>query len=321
MTAGTANDSLAARLADVERHLERLLASGWRNAAPDRAGLGTIADELTELGLPDFAERLRAIDQAGDPAEALQRIAVATAACRMLQARLMAPPPASPTLRPIPAPKERTGPRLLVIAPLSVGGQSVWACARLERGVAAELVLLESPPTAEATAAPEANGRGFLRQIMRQPQSASAEPTPWLRAELHLDLEWRATLPLSSGTVDLRAPIEECALLCPEEKDDVAAHARGTLHAGKASDHDVVVRAGGALRLRVVERALAATYTWIDPSMRQAFDRAITDQGWAIAWVTQQALVPLAIVRPGGMLRRGQFTPLTPGTASIPLPD
>ncbi len=315
---------LAARLGEVEHFLDRILASGWRNAEGDRAGLGGLADELAELGLTEFGDRLRAIGQAADAAEALQRIAIATAACRMLQARLIAALPAPTALESLHAGKAIAPPRLLVVAPMNVAGQELWACTRLERGVAAELVLLEPPaprPIDSTAASQLASRSGFLRQLIGGAPSSGAPTAPWLRAELHEDLLWRETLPLGDGTIDRRVATQGGALLFPEEKDDVAARARASLHRGGANDHDVVVRAGGALRLRVVERALSATYTWLDPTMQSAFERSIGDDGWAVAWVTPQSLTPLAIIRPGGLLRRAQLAPLVLGAASVPLGD
>src|SRR5262249_25659418 len=86
---------IAARLLGVEARLERLLASGWRNAGSEAADFGSEPDALAALGLAQVAERLRAVATAPSATEALPAIVLATAACRLLRARLpaaVAPP-------------------------------------------------------------------------------------------------------------------------------------------------------------------------------------------------------------------------------------
>ena len=85
--AATARE-LVERLRQVEERLERLLTSGWRQSRTEAADLRQDADALTEAGLPELAARVRAVAEANDSAEALQAIALATSACRLLRARL-----------------------------------------------------------------------------------------------------------------------------------------------------------------------------------------------------------------------------------------
>ena len=87
--AATARE-LVERLRQVEERLERLLTSGWRQSRTEAADLRQDADALAEAGLPELAARIRAVAEANDPAEALQAIALATSACRLLRARLPA---------------------------------------------------------------------------------------------------------------------------------------------------------------------------------------------------------------------------------------
>jgi hypothetical protein len=326
MSSLAGEESVATTLAEVERHLERTLASGWRGAEGEVAELTRFAGELAEAGLTDFAERLGALGQAADASEALRRIALCHAACRMLQARLISPPPAPTGLQPIPATKEAGSPRLLVVAPLVVAGRPVWACARLERGVAVELVLVEAPPaepppeTAVPTARPSI-ARRMLGRLTGGADASRAPTGPWLHAELRSELAWQETLPLAASAVHLHALGAGEPLHLPREKEDIAAQAREGIHTSNVVDGEILVRAGGALRLRKVERVLMPGYVWLDAGIPATFERAVSDEGWAIAWMVGQALAPLAIVRPGGILRQAQLLPLIPGAEPLSLAE
>src|SRR4051812_27326378 len=99
---------IAERLRRVEDRLERLLASGWHHASAEAADLAAEADTLAALGLEALAERLRAVAAATRADEALAAIALATAACRLLRARLPADSPPPGAWTPLAAPD---GPR------------------------------------------------------------------------------------------------------------------------------------------------------------------------------------------------------------------
>src|SRR4051794_15364785 len=81
-------EEIASRLRHVEDRLERLLVSGWRNVGAEPADLAAEADALAALGLTEVADRMRAVAAAPSAAEALSAIALASAACRLLRARL-----------------------------------------------------------------------------------------------------------------------------------------------------------------------------------------------------------------------------------------
>jgi hypothetical protein len=229
-------------------------------------------------------------------------------------------------LQPLAATQESDAPRLLVVAPLVSAGRSVWACARLERGVAVELVLVEAPTLDPSPEAPAAVDRpGFARRVLGRLTGAAdasrAPAGPWLRAELRSELRWQETLPLASGAVHRHGLGAGDPLHLPREKDDVAAQARAGLHGGQVADGEILVRAGGALRLRQVERTLMPGYVWLDPNIPPVFERALGDGGWAIVWMVGQSLAPLAVVRPGGLLRQAQLVPLIPGGQPLPLAE
>src|SRR5437870_3901374 len=126
--------AMAERLRRVEDRLERLLASGWRNAGAEAADLAGEADGLAALGLAHLAERLRAVAAAPSAAEALPAIALASAACRLLRARL--PTDAAPAgrwahLLQADDPPETAAERLIPVARMAVGDGEAWACVRL----------------------------------------------------------------------------------------------------------------------------------------------------------------------------------------------
>ena len=169
---------IAARLLRVEARLERLLASGWRNAGAEAADLGPEADALAALGLAQIAERLRAVATAASATEALPAIVLAAAACRLLRARLRAaaaPPGQCTDLRDTELPEPTTD-QLLPLARLALADGEAWACVRLRGAIPAELFLLEPlpPRPGEAVAAPLPPPRG---------ESATPSPRPaWRRA-------------------------------------------------------------------------------------------------------------------------------------------
>jgi hypothetical protein len=77
-----------ARVRGIEARLERLLASGWRNAAGEADELRALTDGLEELGLSGLAARVRAVAAARSAKDALGAVSLALAACRLMRTHL-----------------------------------------------------------------------------------------------------------------------------------------------------------------------------------------------------------------------------------------
>src|SRR4051812_36035335 len=139
-------EEIAGRLRHVEDRLERLLVSGWRNAGAEPADLAAEADTLAALGLAGVADRVRAVAAAPSAAEALPAIALATAACRLLRARLTtdtAPAGEWTSLATTAGAPESAASRLIPVARMVLADGEAWACVRLRGGFPAAWLLLE----------------------------------------------------------------------------------------------------------------------------------------------------------------------------------
>src|SRR5262249_34696029 len=153
---------------------------------------------------PELAARVRAVAEAGGPTEALQAIALAKSACRLMRVRL--PIQGVPEgWTPLNPPKKSRGSRtegLMPIARLILDGREVWACARPNRS---ELLLVEPPFPAEAPAEtpavqPQSGGIfGRLRRQLGQARGGEAPaPSRWLNDRLRGALRWQAQYPLGA---------------------------------------------------------------------------------------------------------------------------
>jgi hypothetical protein len=66
---------------------------------------------------------------------------------------------------------------------------------------------------------------------------------------------------------------------------------------------------GYAAAIQVKELSVKAIddYAWCDPAMARIFQSRGSASTWAIAWVHQALIAPLAIVVPGGLLHPPQL--------------
>jgi hypothetical protein len=281
------------RLHDVQSRLERLVAAGWRNAAAELPALRDEADVFAELGLADFATRLRSIAAATSPTEALRAQTLALAACRMLRARL-APGDRSPDRwQPLLAPRRRRGAEPDMIQPLcrySLAGVEVWSCLR-SRGFAVEWVLVD--PT----------------------DLASGDASPWLRKPLYGHLHWRARFPLGAGR-DVHVDALDHPSWESTEPAAVDPHAafRRRLAPGKLREDKLPVWGGGSVHLAPLDRAKLEGYVWLDPIVPVNLARMELGDLWALVWDQEGTPVVIAAVTEGGrLLKRLSIVHLVPG--------
>lgn len=315
------------RLRQVEDRLERLLASGWRNASAEAADLTSEADGLADLGLSEFAGRLRRVAAATSVREALPAIALALSACRLLRARLAvdAAPPGS--WAPLVAAKKRStaaSDRVLPVARVALADdEEVWACTRVSRGFASELLLIE-PPQLEATFSDVVqSASGLVTRLFRGRKGTagsagdSAErgvTFPWLRRSIQGQLRWRARYPLGASGEVQHCVLEDASWAAvPKDEEDPLAPFRETLASGKLEDGQMVVRGGGQLRVKQLEAAMATSYVWPAPSTEAAFRSVVSDRHWALAWMQGALTTPLALIVPGGRLHKPRLIHLVPG--------
>jgi hypothetical protein len=206
------------------------------------------ADALAALGLPELAQRLRAVATAGTAAEALAAVALATAACRLLRARL--PTDGAPAGAWSPLAAQRKGKaggaeRLVPVGRLPLGQGEVWGCVRL-RGSAADQWLLVEPLPLEERPGEAVTKGGMVGRFLRRDR-APTEPEgeagggavawPWLRRQVRGRQRWRARYPLgASGEVQVCTLEEPEWLPRPEPDDDSLARFRQSLSGGKIKD-------------------------------------------------------------------------------------
>jgi hypothetical protein len=301
---------IGARLAAVEERLERLLGGGWRSSAGDRAELAVEADALAELGLAELANRLRAVAAAETAAAALPALAVATAACRLVRSRLPLPPPPDEEWAPlaVAAGREWKPELLLPICRFPVGGDEAWACVRPKAAAAHDWVLVTPP----------GNDMGGQRAF----PLAIEEQAHWLRRPFRARLRWRRRLPLGSGDEVAMCDAVDAAWCSPTEKlADTTEHFRKRAHKNDLKDEVSVLWNGGWLIERRLEPAAIDDYLWLDEAARATFRQAAgRDDVWAIVWRPGAFEVPLALIRPGGLLRPARLVHLLPGAPADRLP-
>jgi hypothetical protein len=329
-------DETARRLRRVEERLERLLASGWRNAHQEAADLGDEAGALAEAGLERLAERLRAVAAARSAAQGLAAVTLALAGCRLLRARLApggpvpangagaaaVPAGAAAAGEWAPVGRERRGRSSRSAAPaagadqvvpvgrMALAGGEAWACLRLRGSVPGEWVLVE--PAA-------------LPEGVRALRTASGTEPAWLGTVLDGRLRWRARYPLgAAGSVE-RCVLEDAAPAA--ESDDngqrtgqlrLVDHTRATLAKGwKAGT--ALLDGYGPVRLEQLDPADADAYLWADPAAAAALRECGTERVWAIVWNRGGSQAPLALLSPPGFLRKASLVHLVPGRPNSPL--
>jgi hypothetical protein len=332
---------IATLLLRVEARLERLLASGWRDAGAEAADLGREADTLAALGLAQVAERLRAVATAPSATEALPALVLAAAACRLLRARLpaAAAPPGQWADLLDGDPPEPAADQLLPVARLALADGEAWACVRLRGAIPAEWLLLEplpaGPGEADAAPLPPRSGEAptasllsglaarFRRGNPAAPAAADRPPEnghPWLRRPLRGHLRWLARYPLGAA-----GKVECCRLEAAEWRTPTEAREEGfsqlrrTLGSGKLEDDQPVFGGGGALRLKLLDAREADVYTWVDGAAATVFRAAARDRAWALAWCQEGLITPLAVIVPGSLFAQPRLVHLVPGGPAEPL--
>jgi hypothetical protein len=307
------------RLLDVEGRLERLLVSGWRNAAGEAGQLAAEADGLAELGVTTLAERLRAVAGAPTATEALGAISLALAACRLLRLRLAGEEtlPAEDGWRAagVVARRARLAGEapdtLLPVARMAVAGGEAWLCLRFHGRYANERLLVE--PT---TLAGRRTDGGTATVV---------EPL-WLGSILRGRLRWRSRHPLGAA-----GSIECCALLggtlvTPDEAGgqggaaepswpgQLLARMRQSLAGGWKEGAQLLE---GAARLGRLHAGEADGYLWPDPALaglfRQAGAALGSDDVWAVTRKDGALVQPLALLSPGGPDRVPELIHLVAG--------
>ncbi|MEA2515948.1 MAG: hypothetical protein QOJ59_5437 [Thermomicrobiales bacterium] len=266
------------RLMELESRLARLLAAGWRNAAVEAAGLSVEADAYAELGLGELAGRLRAVATASSATEALRSLTLASAACRLLRARVALDDQSEQAWHPLIVPRRRRAierDMLLPLCRLSLGGTEVWSCLR-SRGFAVEWVLVE-PPT-----------------------SLPGEGSPWLRKPMYGHLQWRARYPLGAGRdVQVQAlPDASWESQAPTAVDPHTAF-RKRLAAGKLREDKLPVWGGGSVHLAPLDHSQLDGYLWLDPTVPGDLAGMRFDATWALVWDQEATPAVIAVMAEG----------------------
>ncbi len=318
MIEAVAARELVDRLREVEERLERLLTSGWRQARAEAADLHHEADALIQAGLPELAARVRAVAEANDSGEALQAVALATSACRLLRARLpvVGVPDGWAPLTPSKPPRPTRSEALVPISRLLLDGREVWVCTRTNRN---ELLLVEPPfPPTEPEPAP-APPTGMLGRLRRQVNQAlggeTREPSHWLNLRLAGTLHWQAQYPLGAqGDVGYWR-LEDPDWVKPQgHPDEQRLHnVLQPLMQNVLQDGIPLFWTSGGFRIRRLDRDDPASYVWLDPTTADVFGRVPARKVWAITWMEDAAIVPVAVVTPGEKGIPPRLTHLIPG--------
>jgi hypothetical protein len=318
-----------ARVRGIEARLERLLASGWRNAAGEAEELHAVTDGLEELGLSGLAARVRAVAAARSAKDALGAVSLALAACRLLRTHLAG----EGTLSgedgwQVVGTRRRRQMRtdgeaqdtLLPVARTAMADGEAWLCLRLHGMYTSERVLVD-PTQLASREGPDAN-RGV---------SITATEPAWMRSMVRGSLRWRARYPLGAS-----GSIERCVLL---NGTLAMPGAGGTENAGSARDERAwesrlldqtravltkrpndgaqVLAASGSVRLAKLHAAEAEGYVWPDPAAAEVFRTAgealRSDDVWAVVWKDDALVQPLALFSPPGLLKNAELIHLVPG--------
>lgn len=299
------------RVRAIEGRLERLLTSGWRNAAGEADALRAEADALAEIGVQNVSDRLRAVAAAATAGEALGAVSLALSACRLVRARLAG----EAQLRD-PGAWQAVGSgmrrnrsaagatdHLLPVARTAIGNAEAWLCLRL-RGNFVERRVLVDPTPLSVGDHPET-----------VPPGAGALPR-WMGSAIRGRLRWSARHALgASGTIERCTLLDASLLTEAEQPAQLLQHARQALTSEWKDG--VVIDAYHHLcisRLRVSE---AETYVWPDRATVAAFRTAPpvlkSDEPWAVVWRDDATVQPLALLAPGGLFKKPELLHLVPG--------
>jgi hypothetical protein len=281
------------RLHDTETRLARLVAAGWRNASAEAPTLADEADAFAELGLEEFAARLRAVAEAASPTEALRAQALALAACRMLRARVALGDQSAERWQPLLVPRRRRASEPDMLQPLcrySLAGAEVWSCLR-SRGFAVEWVLVEPS------------------------ELSPGKDSPWLRKPLYGHLHWQARYPLGSGRdVHVQALLRTSWESTEPSAVDPHAAFRRRLAPGKLREDKLPVWGGGSVHLAPLDRAKLDGYLWLDPTVPSDLARMPFDETWALVWDQDGTPAVIAVMTEGGrLLKKLSVVHLLPG--------
>lgn len=272
-------DEISDRLRRLQDRLERLLASGWRNAAAEAAELGAEGEALAEAGLPQLGERLRTLAAAG-PDEALPALAMTLAACRMLRAHLPADAPPPGAWAPLSVATKKHAPdKLVPLCRVPHGDGEAWACVRLRGTIADELVLI----------------------------TGATGERPWLRQVWEGSLRWRERHLLGAA-----GEYQVCEVAAPRTLSLDAETLQ--LEFNDPKQDQPICSGGGGLRLVELASDDLNFYAWLHPSMLENARSALQHSHWAFAWVGGALVAPLAFLIPGGLLRRARLVHLVAGT-------
>jgi hypothetical protein len=312
--------ALTDQLRQVEERLGRLLNSGWRQARDEAAHLRADAEALFDAGLPEISARVMAVAEAAEPTEALRAITLATSACRLLRARLPAPP-APDGWAPLSPSRKAQGARTEALVPISralLDGREVWVCTRTNRN---EMLLLDPPFPDEqsAPATPAQTGIfGRLRQQMTRALGdlGSETRSHWLHGRLAGALRWQAQYPLGPhGDVGFWT-LEDAGWVKETDENQQQTSLQGPLRAvatNTLQDGAPLFWTAGGFRIRELDRGETAPHIWLDPSAVEAFRAAPTEKVWAITWTAGARIVPVALLTPAGMRTPSRLTHLIPG--------
>jgi hypothetical protein len=317
---GTAR-ALTEQVRHVEERLERLLASGWRQAAAEAADLEPIADTLREAGLAELAARVHAVVRAADASAALQAIALAASACQLMRLRLETG--AAPQgWRQVPRPKSHQGTTNDTLVPLCrliMDQNEAWVCAWPARS---QIVLLAPPPLELPEVAAPPMSVGVLARLKQSVDQAIGRPkgntAVWLHRRVRGSITWQGRWPVGAG-----GDLPLCALDNARwvEADEAERHDqyRDLIHGlarEQASYSGMVGWSGVILSVGELEQARSAEYDWLDPSMAAAFKTHARSTAWALFALAHPLSIPLALLMPG---RTPRIVHLVPGLPCEPL--
>ena len=312
--------TLAELLRQIEGRQERLLASGWRQVRSEAASLRTDADALAEAGVLEVAARVRAVADAQDAAGALQTIALAVSACRLLRLRLAADQEVPAGWLPLAAPKRRSRAepdRLLPIARVQLPDREVWACAWLGK----HRCLFIEPPFPESVAeddAPPPTTPGIFGRLRRQIGQVLGGETPatsfWLRRRLAGSVRWLARYPLGAEREAVYCALDGAAWEADDASDVLLRALHESARADSLTDGHPILASSSGFSVRKLRRNDPAAYTWLDQTAAAVLAQAPDHPVWAIVWAERDALVPVARIVPGGVGHPARLIHLVPGT-------
>jgi hypothetical protein len=272
---------VAERLTDLETRLARLLAAGWRNAGGEAESLSVEAEALAEEGLGEIAARLRAVAAAESASEALRALTLASAACRLVRARIAIGGEIAEGWQPLVAPRRRRSVERDMLLPLcrfSLDGAEVWSCLR-SRGFAVDWVLVEPP------------------------ELLDGGDVPWLRRPIHGYLHWRARYPLGTGREVQVQALGNASWETPEATHvDPHAAFRKRLAAGKLREDKLPVWGGGSVHLTPLNREKLDGYLWLDAKVKGDLERLTVGDAWALVWDQEATPAVIAVMAEDGRL-------------------